>query len=135
MTAKILYTGNLRTELTHIQSGSKIETDAPTDNFGRGEKFSPTDLLAVSLGSCMLTTMALAVRNSTIDLTGTLVDVTKIMSKDAPRRVVEIVINFQFMSNLSPSQDEKSRLERVAHNCPVQKSLHPDIMINCQFNW
>ncbi|MCC5917313.1 MAG: OsmC family protein [Cryomorphaceae bacterium] len=124
MTAKIQYTGNLRTISTHLSSGQTIISDAPVDNQGRGEAFSPTDLAATSLASCMITVMGIYAENSGIDLKGLTAEVTKTMASD-PRRISKIEITIIFPEGL----EDKYRLplERVAKNCPVAKSLHPEI--------
>ena len=133
MTASIIYQGDLRCTATHLQSGTVIETDAPTDNNGKGERFSPTDLLATSLANCMLTTMGIRTRNMDIDLKGIKVEVEKIMKPD-PRRVAGINLIFHIPENLGQSSEkDKEFLKRVAENCPVAKSLHPDIEVN--INW
>lgn len=118
------YLGDLRTEITHVQSGSKVFTDAPTDNNGKGESISPTDMVAAALGSCMLTLMALAARRMGIELKGTRVDIDKVMASD-PRRIAEIRLDFHFPEEY----DDKSRkiIERAGETCPVGKSLHPDL--------
>lgn len=135
MTSTIIYKGNLRTELTHIQSGTIIENDAPTDNKGKGERFSPTDLLATSLGSCMITTMAIRAADMNLDFENTRIDVTKIMSTDAPRRVAAVEIVFNFSDKFKATNEQKEQLDRIARSCPVEKSLHPDIKISVTFNW
>ncbi len=135
MTSAITYIGNLRTELMHLQSGTVIENDAPTDNKGKGERFSPTDLLATSLGSCMITTMAIRAADMNLNFDNTKIDVTKVMSTDAPRRVVEIKVAFHFTNNFIATPQQKEQLERIARSCPVEKSLHPDIKIDVNFNW
>ena len=135
MTSTIIYKGNLRTQLTHLQSGTIIENDAPTDNNGKGERFSPTDLLATSLGSCMITTMAIRAADMNLNFEATKIDVTKIMSTDAPRRVVEIKVNFIFTNNFMATNEQKVQLEKIARSCPVEKSLHPSIKINVHFGW
>jgi putative redox protein len=131
-TIESTYLGDLRTEATHLQSGTKIITDAPTDNLGKGEAFSPTDLLAESLASCMLTTMAIAGRNHDINIDGTTCEVTKIMAPN-PRRVAEVVINFKFPKDY----DDKDRkiLEAAAYGCPVAMSIHPDLKKTVDFGW
>lgn len=123
-TIETVYHGDMRTEATHTQSGSKIETDAPTDNNGKGERFSPTDMVASALTSCMMTLMAQAAERNGIDLKGMRAETNKIMESN-PRRIGEIVINFY----MPDSYDEKIRtiLERAAHTCPVGRSLHPDL--------
>ena len=124
MTAKVLYEGGLRCKAIHKKSGTLISTDAPTDNEGKGESFSPTDLVATALGSCMLTIMGIAAKNHNIDINGTTAEVTKIMASN-PRRIsaLEVVIH------MSKKHEEKNRkiLEAAAHGCPVGKSLHPDL--------
>ena len=134
MTSEIIHKGALRTEAKHLQSETVIETDAPTDNQGKGEKFSPTDLLATSLGSCMLTTMGIKARDIDVNLDGTQVSVTKIMKQD-PRRVSEIKVDFNFPETLHADEKQKAILERTALTCPVAKSIHPDIEISVQFGW
>lgn len=118
-TIETIYLGELRSEAKHLQSGNTIITDAPTDNHGKGEAFSPTDLVAGALGSCMLTLMDLAARRLRIDLKGTRVEITKIMAAD-PRRIGEIVINFYFPGDYSDKC--KTIMERAADTCPVGKS-------------
>lgn len=132
-TIRIAYSGDLRTEATHVRSGIEITTDAPIDNQGKGESFSPTDLLASSLGSCMLTIMGIAARNHKIDLSGTKVRVTKVMASD-PRRVSEVKVEFD-MPNRPFSEKEKVILQRAAVNCPVAKSLHTDLIQAVAFNY
>jgi uncharacterized OsmC-like protein len=130
MTSSVLYTGALRTECRHVQSGSGIETDAPTDNNGRGERFSSTDLLATSLASCMLTVMGIKARSMGFDLEGLRADVYKHMKAD-PRRVGGIDVYFSIPDALKTlGEKEKSILMQTALTCPVQKSLHPDIDVN-----
>ena len=133
MTSTVVYEGDLRTINTHLHSSSEIETDAPTDNFGKGQRFSPTDLLATSLANCMLTTMAIRARNMPIDLKGIKVEVEKIMKPD-PRRVAAINLAFNIPANLEKaSEKDKMFLKDIAENCPVAKSIHPDIEVN--INW
>ncbi len=120
------YLGNLRTEALHIQSGSTIITDAPLDNLGKGEYFSPTDLLSASLASCMLTIMGITANNKGINIDGAKVEITKIMISD-PRRVGEIVVEFIFPKN-NYTEEEKRILENAAKHCPVAKSLHPELV-------
>jgi len=132
-TSEIKYPGNLRTEATHLQSGTKIITDAPVDNKGKGEAFSPTDLLATSLGNCMITVMGIEAQAHNLDIDGTTCSITKIMAPN-PRRVVEIQAVLKFPANNFSDQD-KNMLEHVAITCPVYLSLHPDIKKNIVFNW
>jgi putative redox protein len=130
--ANIKYLGNKRCELTHLQSGSKIETDAPKDNLGLGEKFSPTDLVAVALGSCIVTTMAIVAEREKFEFLGAEAKVIKEMNA-TPRRIAQIAIHIK-MSAKTP-ENLRARLERVATECPVHKSLHPDVKIPIQFEY
>ncbi|MEO8148975.1 MAG: OsmC family protein [Bacteroidia bacterium] len=132
-TIESVYTGELRTEAKHSASGKIIITDAPIDNLGRGEAFSPSDLLAASLGSCMLTLMGISAKGREINIDGTKISITKIMAAN-PRRVAEIVIVFD-MPDQTYSPEQKSILEYAALNCPVAKSIHPDIIQNITFNY
>lgn len=132
MTASIVYTGNLRCEAEHIQSKTIIETDAPTDNRGKGEKFSPTDLLCVSLATCMLTTMAIKAGDLQVDITHSKADVKKHMFSD-PRRVGKIEVSITLPAN--GSERDRKVLEKTGNNCPVIKSLHPDIELLINYNW
>ncbi len=134
MTSVVNYEGDLRTVAKHLQSGSTIETDAPTDNQGKGEHFSPSDLVATSLGSCMLTIMGQKARDMKVDLKGTTIEIQKIMKPD-PRRVGGINLTFHFPSALHVDEKQKIILERAAHTCPVRYSIHPDIEVNVAFNW
>ncbi|WP_321347608.1 OsmC family protein [uncultured Draconibacterium sp.] len=132
-TIKTIYLGELRTENEHLQSGNKVITDAPTDNRGKGEYFSPTDLLATALGSCIMTIMGIKARDNGIDIEGTQVDVTKIMASD-PRRVAEVVVEFTFPAK-NYTDEEKRLVESVAGVSPVPLSLHPDLIQTIKFNW
>ena len=134
MTANIIYKGTLRCEATHLQSGSMIETDAPTDNRGKGERFSPTDLLCVSLATCIATTMGIKADDMKIDLTATTVEVTKHMLPD-PRRVAKIEVKLNMPASLLLDEKDKIILERIGNNCPVTKSLHPDMEVLINYNW
>lgn len=134
MTSQIVYKGNLRTEATHLQSNTVIETDAPVDNNGKGERFSPTDIVATALGSCMLTIMGIKADSMNINLAGTTLDVQKIMAAN-PRRISGVQILFQFPDNLILSEKEQTILENAAHTCPVAKSIHPDIEVEVKFGW
>jgi uncharacterized OsmC-like protein len=134
MTSTVVYEGNLRTVCTHLKSSSEIETDAPTDNQGKGEKFSPTDLLATSLGACMLTMMGMKARDMQVTLEGTEIEVEKIMKAD-PRRVGGINLTFHFPDNFSCDEKQKVILERTARTCPVAMSLNTEIVVNVEFNW
>ncbi len=128
--ANIIYQNNLRTEAEHIVSGEKIITDAPIDNNGKGEAFSPTDLVATALGSCMITIMAIAAEKHSIDVSGTNASVKKEMSSN-PRRISEISININMDKNIE--KKDRKRLEEAALACPVHKSLHPELKKKIQF--
>ena len=132
MTSKITYLGDLRTTSTHLQSGTEILSDAPTDNNGKGEAFSPTDLVANAAGSCMMTIMAIKARDMNVDLIGTTLEVTKIMQAE-PRKISKIII----VMNIPITVDEKTKtiLEKTAMNCPVLLSLNPDIEKEITINW
>lgn len=132
-TVKTIYLGDLRTENEHLQSGNKIITDAPTDNQGKGEAFSPTDLLATALGNCIMTIMGIKARDNGIDIKGTEIEITKIMTSD-PRRVAEVVVEFTFPKK-GYSNEEKKLIESVAGISPVPLSLHPDLVQTIKFNW
>lgn len=123
-TVETVYLGDLRTEITHVQSGNKIITDAPLDNNGKGEYISPTDMLAASLGSCMFTIMGIAARTHNFNIDGAKMSITKVMGVD-PRRVVEIVIDVNFFGDYTDK--EKKIIEAAAAACPVEHSIHPDI--------
>ena len=133
MTAKIEYKGELRTEATHLKSGNVIQTDAPTDNQGKGEAFSPTDLVATALGSCILTIMGIAARRDGLDISDASCEVTKHMASN-PRRIAKLEIVIQ-MPDRKYSDKEKASLERAAHHCPVGNSLHPDLDEIITINW
>jgi putative redox protein len=134
MTATILYEGNLRCNAKHLQSGSSIETDAPTDNRGKGERFSPTDLVCTALGTCMITTMAMKAGDMGIELKGASVDVKKHMLAE-PRRIGKIDVVIMFPAGLVLEEKDKTILQRVGDNCPVVKSIHPDIELNVVYKW
>lgn len=130
MTSVVVYEGDLRTTCTHLQSHSAIETDAPTDNQGKGERFSPTDLMATSLATCMLTVMGIKARTMGIELNGMKTEVEKIMKAD-PRRVGAINIRFHIPEPLQTlNEKEKAILKNTAHTCPVAQSIHPDIAVS-----
>ncbi len=131
-TSEVTYLGDLRTSSVHLQSGNTIITDAPLDNNGKGEAFSPTDTVANSLASCMFTVMGIKARDLGVDFSGSTAQVTKIMAAE-PRRISEIHVVFQM--NLSPDDKTKTILERTAMTCPVHYSLHPDIKREIVFNW
>jgi uncharacterized OsmC-like protein len=131
-TSKVTYLGELRTSSIHLQSGSEIISDAPIDNNGKGEAFSPTDTVANGLASCMFTVMGIKAREMGVDFSGSTAEVTKVMAAN-PRRISEIHVTF----NMSIEADEKTKtiLERTALTCPVHYSLHPDIKREIVFNW
>ena len=132
MTSKVTYTGGLRTNCIHIQSGSEFITDAPVDNNGLGQAFSPTDTIATGLASCMLTMMGIKADNLEVDLTNATAEVTKYMSAN-PRRISKIEVNLSMPSNISGKN--RKILEHTANTCPVHYSLHPDIEKVVTFNW
>ena len=132
MTSVVNYLGNLRTESIHISSNDKIVTDAPKDNNGKGEAFSPTDLVASSLSCCILTVIGIVSKKIKYDLTNTKSSVKKIMNGN-PRRIAEIVVKIEFSK--PAGSKTKSIIEKTALNCPVAKSLHPDIKQNISFMW
>ena len=134
MTAKIVYQGDLRTIATHLVSQTILETDAPTDNQGKGERFSPTDLLATSLGCCMVTIMGIKAQEMMLDIKETNIEITKVMAAE-PRRVSAIKLIFTFPSSLHLNDKQKQILEHAARHCPVAKSIHPDIIIDLSFLW
>lgn len=134
MTSKIIYNGSLRTTATHIQSGTVIETDAPKDNQGKGERFSPTDLVATALGSCMLSIMGIAGRTHNINIDNTECTIEKIMAS-SPRRINEIVVHLYVKGQSEFSDKHKSILQHAALTCPVYLSLHPDITKTVSFHW
>jgi putative redox protein len=134
MTSSIIYRGELRTEATHLQSGTVVETDAPLDNQGKGERFSPTDLVATALGSCMMSIMGIKARDMQINLTGVKIDIQKNMLAD-PRRIGGVDVNFYFPAGLQLDEKQKTILQNAALTCPVAKSLHPDLLQNVTFHW
>jgi uncharacterized OsmC-like protein len=131
-TSKVTYLGDLRTSSIHLQSGSEIISDAPIDNNGKGEAFSPTDTVANGLASCMFTVMGIKARDLAVDFSGSSAEVTKVMAAE-PRRISEIHVIFNM--NLSADEKTKTILERTALTCPVHFSLHPDIKREIVFNW
>ena len=131
-TSVVFYSGNLRTESQHLQSGETITTDAPTDNEGTGQAFSPTDLAATSLANCMMTVMGIVASRHNIDIEGTRANVEKFMGVN-PRRIIEIKIDFHFPNNYDTAT--KKLLEQAALNCPVAKSLSESISQNIDFNY
>lgn len=134
MTSTVIYEGELRTVARHLASGNQIETDAPVDNQGKGEKFSPSDLVATALGSCMLTIMGQKARDLKIDLSGTKIEIQKSMKPD-PRRIGGIALTFHFKKGLQLTTKHQMILQRAAETCPVYYSIHPDIDVQINFNW
>lgn len=124
-TSRITYTGDLRTEAMHVKSGQLFITDAPTDNQGRGEAFSPTDLLATSLGACAITVVGIAARTHGFNVDGTEIRITKIMASD-PRRVIEVIVEMSF-PELKYSEKEKSIIRHTINTCPVGQSLSSEL--------
>lgn len=132
MLSKVTYLGELRTQSVHLASGSEIISDAPVDNNGKGEAFSPTDLLANSLATCMFTIMGIKAATMEISLEGSTAEVIKVMQSE-PRKISKIQIVFQMNAKLDEKQ--QTILERVALSCPVYLSLNPDIEKDITFNW
>lgn len=125
------YEGNLRTTARHLASGNTIITDAPLDNNGRGEAFSPSDLVCAALGSCMMTIMGIVAQRNSITIEGMEIDTTKIMAAE-PRRIAEVVLTFK-MPAIAYTAKEKAMLENAARTCPVALSLHPEIKQTVSF--
>lgn len=132
MTSTIKYLGQLRTEMVHTASQSSVATDAPVDNKGRGEHFSPTDLVATALGSCMLTIVGIAAQEHGFNIDGSEMTITKIMNPQ-PRRIKEVQITFNIKGQDCYSDKEKAIIKRAAETCPVALSLHPDITQQIEF--
>jgi len=132
-TSTVKYLGHLRTEATHLQSASTIITDAPTDNKGKGEAFSPTDLTATSLASCMITVMGIKAAEANIPFNEVTAEVTKIMG-GPPRKITEIRIKIR-ISRRNLSDKDRTILAETAHTCPVALSLHPDIKVKLEFDY
>lgn len=133
-TSRVTYIGDLMTKAEHLNSGSTIMTDAPVDNHGKGSAFSPTDLVATAMASCMLTIMGMWAEKHEINIQGTTVDVTKVMSSD-PRRIGEIIVDIQFPKGLNLTDKDKIIMERAGQTCPVLQSLHPDVIKSVKFNY
>ncbi len=133
MTAEIIYKGNLRTEAKHLRSGNTMITDAPVDNRGKGESFSPTDMVATALASCILTIMGIKAEDMGEDISGAVASAKKVMASN-PRRIAEIEV-IVTMPARSYSDRTKKILEKAAHGCPVKRSLHPDMKETLTINW
>ncbi|MEO8582674.1 MAG: OsmC family protein [Flavitalea sp.] len=134
MTSIVIYDESQRTINTHLRSGTVIETDAPVDNKGKGDRFSPSDLVATALGACMLTIMGMRAEEMKVDLKGVKIEVEKIMKTD-PRRIGGINLTFHFPGGLDLNTKQQTILQRAAETCPVRYSIHPDIEVNVNFNW
>lgn len=133
VTIRTIYQGQLHCQAMHEPSGALLETDAPKDNQGKGESFSPTDLVATALGTCMLTVMGIAARGLKVDLTGATVNVEKTMVASPLRRIGTLTVHLHVPMPIS--KDHQEKLEEAALTCPVHKSLHPDIHIPITFHW
>ncbi|MER0438916.1 OsmC family protein [Emticicia sp. W12TSBA100-4] len=134
-TSKIVYLGDLRTQATHLQSNETIITDAPVDNNGKGEAFSPTDLAATSLGSCAMTIMGIMAKREGVDFSGSEIEVTKVMSAEAPRKIAKVIVDFTMKTPEALSEEVQAKYVRAAHTCPVSLSLHPEIEQVFNFTW
>ena len=132
-TASVTYLGDLRTEAVHDRSGSRMITDAPVDNHGKGEAFSPTDLVGVALLTCMITTMGLAAQGREWNLGPVEGDVEKIMAS-GPRRISKLISHIRFL-DCPLDEEQRKVMEAIGHNCPVAKGLHPDIVLETQFEY
>ena len=132
-TSTVLYLGELRCESTHLQSKTTILTDAPIDNHGKGESFSPTDLVATALGNCMVTIMGIEANRLEVNIDGTKVEITKHM-EIGPRRITKIDANVT-VPDRGLSEEQKELLTKAGINCPVAKSLHPDLIQNVQITY
>jgi putative redox protein len=130
---QIGYEGDLRCRATHGPSGSTLATDAPADNMGRGEAFSPTDLVATALGTCMITTMGIVAQRNSIDLRNATARVTKEMTTTGPRRIARLAVTIHIPGEFTDEQ--KQKLQNAAMTCPVHKSLHPDVAAPVEFRW
>jgi putative redox protein len=130
---QVEYQGDLHCKAVHGPSATELNTDAPKDNQGRGESFSPTDLVATALGTCMLTVMGIMARTLNIDIAGSTATVEKEMTTTAPRMIASLSVKIHVPHSVSP--ENKQKLERAAHTCPVHKSLHPDVRTPIGFSW
>ena len=131
MTSKVTYNGNLRTTCVHLRSGNEYITDAPVDNNGKGETFSPTDTVAAALGACMMTVMAIAGEKKGLDMNGMRLSTEKIMAAN-PRRIAALKIDFHW-DNCKLSEEERAWIKDIGINCPVALSLHPDLLQDVNF--
>ncbi len=133
VTMHFAYEGDLHCRAIHGPSGTELATDAPKDNQGRGESFSPTDLVATALGTCMLTVMGIAARTLSLDVSGATATVAKEMTAAAPRRIACLAVRIHVPQRISV--EDRLKLERAVHTCPVHKSLHPDVAMPIAFSW
>jgi putative redox protein len=133
VTIQLEYQGDLHCKAVHEPSGIALTTDAPKDNQGRGESFSPTDLVATALGSCILTVMGIMARTLHLDISGVTATVGKEMTTTAPRRIARLAVRIHVPQSISP--EDQKKLEHAAHTCPVHKSLHPDVQSPIEFIW
>ena len=133
VTIQLEYEGDLHSKAVHGPSGTELKTDAPKDNQGRGESFSPTDLTATSLGSCILTTMGILARRLNLDMAGATAVVEKEMTSSAPRKIQRLTVRVKMPHGFG--EQDRLKLERAAHTCPVSKSLHPDVEQVVEFSW
>lgn len=133
ITSKIIYKGGLRTEATHVRSSTAITTDAPVDNRGKGESFSPTDLVATGLAGCILSIMGIKAEDKGLDIEGASAECTKVMASD-PRRISKVIVKITMPDN-NYSDKDKIILEKAAHSCPVGRSLHPDLEQDITIIW
>ncbi len=134
MTSKVIYNGDLRTTMMHLASGDQVITDAPTDNHGKGEAFSPTDLMSTALASCLLTVTGIKANQLGLNMDGATASVNKVMSTELPRRVARIDVDV-VMPDHGFTEKDKTILEHTARTCPVSLSLHPDLEQKIQFTW
>lgn len=131
----IVYEGGLHCRATHGPSGNMLVTDAPVDNGGKGEAFSPTDLVGTALGACIVTIMGLVAQRSGIELHGTKIHVVKEMTAAPMRRIKQLTVTITFPPGLNLSETDRKKLENAAHTCPVKQSLHPDVAIEMRFEY
>jgi putative redox protein len=129
----VVYEGQLHCRATHQPSGSEIGTDAPKDNMGKGEAFSPTDLVGAALATCILTTMGIAAQRLGVDMAGATAKVTKEMTSQPPRRIGELAVTIKMPRKLD--DETRQRLEQAAHACPVHRSLHPEVRVTVDIAW
>lgn len=130
---QVAYDGDLRCTARHVPSGQFLRTDAPTDNQGKGELFSPTDLVATGLGTCILTVMGIVARRHGIDMAGAAATVQKEMAAAPLRRLGRLVVDIHIPAAVA--EEDRHRLENAAHTCPVHQSLHPDVKVQMAFHW